>query len=41
VVTTLADLLRIAHPLRFSIAAIVTIFVGTGFTTTFRPAIPR
>ena len=40
-VTTLANLVLIAHPLWFSITAIVTIFVGTGFATIYRPAVPR
>ena len=39
--TTVANLVLIAHPLWFSIAAVVAIFVGTGFSTTFRPATAR
>ena len=40
--TTLANLVLIAHPLWFSIAAVIAIFVGTGFATIDRrTAAPR
>ncbi len=40
-VTTVANLVMIPHPIWFSIASVVMIFVGTGFATTFRPAPKR
>ncbi len=40
-VTTVANIVLIPHPLWFSIASVVMIFMGTGYSTTLRPAVKR